>query len=209
MHWKTKQKIGYTLVVAVFCVIVYTYVHKPGISILDGEAQQAEITQYFEKVLPPEARINYLHLDGFGASRKFRYAIVSYMLPDDELNYTLSLYIDGRGGTFDPSGRPAYKTNYEDGILLADMDFRQIAANVRRIRDRFVEEEKDWMGLAEYGFNFNTDTRDFVHETKVYYEVGPNVIKWFFEYYLNIAPNESVTYIIRENGHGPLELKTE
>lgn len=209
MHWKTKQKIGYAVVLAVFCAIVYIYVNKPGISILDGEAQQTKITQYFREVIPAEARITYLHLDGFGASRKFRYAIVSYMLPDDELSYTLSLYIDGRGGAFEPKGSPAYKTVYEDGILLADMDFRQIAANVRRIRDRFVEEEKDWMGLAEYGFRFDPDNRDFVHETKVYYEVGPNIVKWFFEYYLSVAPNESVTYMIRENGHGPLELKTE
>lgn len=207
MHWKTKQRIGYVLVTAVFCVIALVYLWKPGISVQNEREIDGKLKQKIEKALDPQARITYIHLDGFGASRKYRYAIISYLLPDDDRSHTVSLYVDGTGGSFDPVSRPGDgRVAYAEGRLLSEMDFSVLAANSRRIRDRFVEEGKEWMGIAEYSIRYDPDTRDFVHETKVYYEVGPTWFKWAIDYLFNAVPSESETFVIRQNGTGELEI---
>ena len=89
------------------------------------------------------------------------------------------------------------------------MDFSVLAANSRRIRDEFVKEGKEWMGIAEYVIRYDPETRDFIHETKVYYEIGPTWLKWAMDYLFHAVHSESVTYRIRRNGMGPLEVKEE
>ena len=206
MKPKTKQLLGYGMVLVVFCAIALLYMWKPGISMQNEQEIDAKLKQQIGSALDPQARITYIHLDGFGASRKFRYAIISYLLPADDQSYTMSLYVDGTGGSFEPSAHARHdKTAYEDGLLLSEMDFSVVAANTRRIRDRFVEEGKEWMGVAEYSIRLDPETRDFVHETKVYYEVGPNLLKWIAEYYLGVAPNEFAVYSIPQNGTGELD----
>ena len=208
MNWKTKQRIGYVLVTIVFAIIVLVHIWQPGIPVLSVKEMEEKLGRRIGKVLDPQARITFLHLDGFGASRKFRYAIISYRLPADEQLHTVSLYVDGTGKSFDGVPRSSAGDGvYEDGLLLTEMDFKGVSDNLWRIHEELKEEGKEWMGVAEYIVRLDPESRDFVHETKVYYEIGPTLLKWVSEYYLGVTPSQSLTYTIRDNGTGPLELK--
>ena len=208
MDWKKRRWIGYILVTVVFCIICLTFLWKPGIPVQDPSVLNEKLKSRIGRVIGPQSRVVYLHLDGLGASEKFRYAIVRYFAPGEVQSRHVSLYIDGSGKSFDlDSGPDSDGVTAGDGIPLNDLDFSVIATNVKRIRDLFMEEGKTWMGVSEYVIRYDPAAGEFVHETEIWHEEGSVPFKWLVQYLSSVTPGEKVPYTIRQNGTGPLEKK--